>query len=280
VPPARRRRPVRPGDDVLTRIALAWLVGAALVAALAGCGGSKKSAVTTAPPTARAKTAVVVYFLRDGKVQPVRRVVPASGVSGGGRAAVADAALRALVAGPSAAERELGLTTAVPRGFQWRGTTTAADGTIAIESDDELARTARAQVVYTLGRLSSTPGRPRASLSEGGPVYSTADFEDETPPILVESPLPFQAVTSPLRAHGTANTFEATFQYDLVGPDGEVLKTHFVTATSGSGTRGTFDFAVPYTVARGGTGKLVVYERSAENGRRIHVVEIPVRLTP
>ena len=94
----------------------------------------------------------------------------------------------------------------------------------------------------------------------------------------MESPLPFDHVKSPLHATGTANTFEATFQYDLRDPGGKLLKTHFVTATSGTGTRGTFDFSVPFTSPSAGTGKLVVYELSAKDGSRIHQVEIPVRM--
>ena len=98
-----------------------------------------------------------------------------------------------------------------------------------------------------------------------------------TPAILVESPLPFQAVSSPLRVTGTANTFEATFEYDLLDPAGKVLSHHFETATSGSGTRGTFDFTIRFE-APNGLGKLVVYERSAKDGSRIHVSEIPLSL--
>jgi hypothetical protein len=78
-----------------------------------------------------------------------------------------------------------------------------------------------------------------------------------------------------LVVNGTANTFEATFEYDLV-MGGKVVAHHFETATSGTGTRGTFSFTVPVT--RSGLAKLVVFESSAENGRRIHVVEIPLRL--
>src|SRR5204863_1865026 len=114
-----------------------------------------------------------------------------------------------------------------------------------------------------------------------GKQHTRSEFEDRTPAILVESPLPFETVRGPeLHATGTANTFEATFEYDLVGAGGKVLAHHFVTATSGSGTRGIFDFTVPFTVARAEPGKLVVFESSAENGRRIHVVEIPLRLEP
>ena len=76
-------------------------------------------------------------------------------------------------------------------------------------------------------------------------------------------------------SRSTANTFEATFEYDLLDPDGKVLKHDFATATSGSGTRGTFDFRVPFE-APSGVGRLVVYERSAADGSKTHVVEIPI----
>ena len=156
--------------------------------------------------------------------------------------------LGALTAGPTGAEGRLGLS----------------------------GGTGLAEAVYTLSQFD-----PLKPVAVRGRRYTRSDFEDATPPILVESPLPLETVHGPaLHASGTANTFEATFEYDLVGADGKVLAHHFVTATSGSGTRGTFDFTVPFTVEHAESGKLVVFESSAENGRRIHVVEIPLRLEP
>jgi hypothetical protein len=52
---------------------------------------------------------------------------------------------------------------------------------------------------------------------------------------------------------------------------------NFVTATSGTGTRGTFFFT---TRAVDGVATLVVFETSAEDGSRIHGVEIPVTDAP
>ena len=95
----------------------------------------------------------------------------------------------------------------------------------------------------------------------------------QTPIILVESPLPFEQVSSPLRVTGTANTFEATFQYELLDSEGNVVDNNFVTATSGTGTRGTFDFT---TGDFSDVAKLVVFENSAENGSRVNEVEIPL----
>ncbi len=203
-----------------------------------------------------------MYFLRDGKVQPVLRSLPNT-------YAVGTAALDALAAGPTQAEQQdLGLSSDVSSDF---GDLTVENGVAKPEGVADSSPTALAQIVYTLTQFPTVK-----AVEIDGKRYTRKDFEDETPIILVESPLPNETrVTSPIRATGTANTFEATFQYDVVGPDGSVLATHFVTATSGSGTRGTFAFTTkPFTAT--GDGALVVYENSAKDGSRIHEVRIPL----
>ena len=185
--------------------------------------------------------------------------------------AVAKATLEALAKGPTAAEkRDLGLSSEVSGTF----TAAIAEGVAHLEGISPEPSDEAAQLVYTLTQFPTVK-----AVEIAGRRYTQADFEDETPAILVESPLPFEEVTSPFRVTGTANTFEATFEYELVDPDGKIIATHFATATSGSGTRGTFDFTVPYTTDRAGFGKLVVYERSAKDGSRIHLVEIPIHMT-
>ena len=99
-----------------------------------------------------------------------------------------------------------------------------------------------------------------------------------TPAILVESPLPFDEVTAPLRMSGTANTFEATFEYDLLDPAGKVLEHDFVTATSGQRHAGHLRRDDPVRGAERRRAKLVVYERSAADGSKTNVVEIPLTL--
>ena len=111
-------------------------------------------------------------------------------------------------------------------------------------------------------------------------MLDRSDVESFTPAILVESPLAFEEVASPLRLTGTANTFEATFRYELTDTDGRIVDEGFVTATSGTGVRGTFDittdsFAVPFD----GVGSLIVFESSAKDGKRINLVEIPLRMS-
>jgi hypothetical protein len=227
---------------VRTFAALA-LIG--LISALAAACGSTETVTvaTTVTQTVTtvpaAKKTVRVYFMRDGYVGPVARELKTVD-----RASL----LAAVAAGPTDAERAIGFT-----------------------QGEATERTA--EEVYTLSQFD-----PKKPVDVGDKSYTRADFEDLTPAILVESPLPFATVSSPLRVWGTANTFEATFEYELLDAAGKTLAKHFVTATSGSGTRGTYDITIRFA-SPGGAGKLLVYELSAKDGSRIHQVEIPLTFT-
>ena len=251
---------------------------AVAVVFVTGCGGGGGDGESQGPykgtPTTPAETVELrVYWLRDGNVWPALREVPAT-------EAVATAALEELLAGPNAQEEaDLGFSSAIPAGTSLGHVTTienvtATDGGATVELSTELTEEALAQVVYTVTQFPNL----RAVEIEGK-TYTRADFEDLTPAILVESSLPFEQVTSPLRVTGTANTFEATFSYELTDTDGLIVDENFVTATSGTGTRGTFDFTTdPFTVPFDGIGSLIVFERSAKDGSRINLVEIPLRM--
>jgi hypothetical protein len=201
---------------------------------VAGCGGNDDE-----------RAVVRVYLLRDGRVWPVAREVAKTGD-------LAAAAVDALRTGPTDREAAEGLVSAVPA-----------------SNDAKLSRLGLAQLVYTQSQLADAD-----PVEVDGKHYTRADFEKQTPLILVESPLPFDEVTTPLRVTGTANTFEATFEYELKNNQGKVVDSNFVTATSGTGTRGTFDFT---TKAVDDLASLVVFERSAEDGSRVNEVEIPLR---
>ena len=240
--------------------------------ALAACGGGGGETTTTTTTTETTTTTpgettkLRVYFLLNGKVQPVAREVPKT-------QAVLTAALDQLVSGPTTSEREYGLTSEAGPGCSVTSAN-VAESTATIRLAGECGRLGMAQVVYTATQFPTV-----RAVEIDGRRYTRADFEDETPIILVESPLPFEAVGNPLRAKGTANTFEATFQYEVVEPEGRIVDSTFVTATSGSGQRGTFDFTTqPYEISRPGLGALVVFELSAKDGSRIHLVEIPVQM--
>ncbi|HJS49114.1 MAG TPA: Gmad2 immunoglobulin-like domain-containing protein [Gaiellaceae bacterium] len=242
---------------------------AALVLLAAGCGREDETTTDTGTTTAPAETTKLrVYWLRDGKVWPALREI-------GQTDALAQAALDELLAGPTEQEAaDLQFRTAIPEDVEGV-IASIEDGVATVELSVDLPNEPLAQVVHTLTQFVTVE-----SVDIQGNTLTRADFEDLTPAILVESPLPFEDVSSPLRVTGTANTFEATFSYELTDTDGLIVDENFVTATSGTGTRGTFDFTTkPYTVPFDGVGALIVFERSAQDGSRINLVEIPLRMT-
>ena len=111
--------------------------------------------------------------------------------------------------------------------------------------------------------------------SDGSGEAVTTSGKDPLPPIVIESPLPGESVTSPIRVTGTANVFEATVSFEVRDGSGAVVLRDFTTATAGNGTRGTFDttLAVP---GLSGPATIVAFEASAKDGTPLHVVRVPV----
>ena len=231
----------------------------------AGCGGDSSvqqpPATSTAPPatteattTAEPSMTLGLFFLAsDGQLVAASRKVEQTQTPGA-------ATLHELM------NPEVGTTTQVLDGLKL-----TIDSGRAHVTDAAVNEAALAQLVYSLTTfptVKSVNGKTRA------------DVEVFAPAILVEHPAAHEAVTSPLHVTGTANTFEATFNYRLEDASGKLLSKDFVTATSGTGTRGTFDFSVPFTVDSAQEGTLVVFELSAENGSVINERRIPLRLTP
>lgn len=283
---AMTRLPIRPAATVV-------MLGALLAA---GCDGGSPpetaagSTGTTAAETRPVMSSVAVYLLRDGKVSPVRRTIEST-------PAIARAALTELLEGPTADERAYGLSTAIPSGTALRDIS-LSDGVATLDLDGTfddgggsasmLARVA--QIVATLTRFPTIQrvafridGEPVETVGGEGvvvdPPVGRRAIEEQTPQILVESPLPGDLVRSPIRLRGTANVFEATVSIDVRGANGKLLKRTFTTATSGTGTRGTFDMelALPDRV---GPVTVVAYAASAEDGSPLHVVELPLQLVP
>ncbi|MFF7209262.1 Gmad2 immunoglobulin-like domain-containing protein [Streptomyces sp. NPDC008238] len=246
---------------------------------------SASASVSPLPSTTAAPRAVrtAVYFLHGGKLSAAPRTVDGP--------ATAAEALRALLAGPSGAERGQDRATAVPSGTVLRSLA-VRDRVATVDLSgrfDDGPRGASvaarlAQVVFTATRFAGVEkvrfrvdGGPAAALgpAAGGRPLGRADFEDLSPAVLVESPLLGDTVTAPLRVHGTADTFEAEFRLRLSDRSGRTVADVRVAATSGSGTRGTFDVTVPYRAA-GGPGTLTAYVLSAEDGRRVVLETVPL----
>jgi hypothetical protein len=244
------------------RLAAAALVALALLAS--GCDGPESKSPET--------QSVAVYFLRDGKLSPVRRSVETSPTPG-------RTALASLFEGPTSAERADGLETAIPGGTTVDGVT-LTDGVAAVDlqgplpasRDQGLLETA--QIVATLTRFPTVH-----AVRLGGRTWTRHGVEQQTPQILVESPLPGDRVATPIHVRGTANVFEATVSFEVRDGHGKVVLRSFTTATSGTGTRGTFETALAVPSVAGPV-TIVAFEASAEDGRPLHVTKVPVTVEP
>ncbi len=271
--------------------AFAWLVSSS---ALVGVSMPQPSSASVSRGgVARAATAaridVRVYFLRREHIAVAHRSVPWT-------KAVASAAMRALLSGPSAGERAIGLTTTIPSrtgllGVEIEHGTATVDLSRRFASGGgSLSMMARlAQVTFTLTQF-STVQRVRFEL-DGVAVHvfggegilldhpvTRATYESLSPAILIERPGRAWAVRSPLRVSGTANVFEAQFSLELTDAAGRVLARRRVHASAGTGTRGSFDVRIAFSVRSAQAGTLIAFDNSPKDGSRIDVVEVPLRL--
>jgi len=293
----RRSRPRHRSAGALLAAPLLFL------ALLAGCGSdgddTAGSTSTTAAPATTTSTGgattttagaggeadVLVYFTRGEKV--------ATGGEAVATPAVARGALEALLAGPDGVEAGAGLATAIPGGVELLGVDiSGGTATVDLSSDfgsggGSLSMQLRvAQVVFTLTQFDSVEqvdvhldGEAVDGIGgEGVPSedLTRADFTDVTPLVLVESPVPGETVSSPIRLSGLSNTFEANVRFTVTAADGTVLADGHTTATAGTGTWGTFSVDVPLDGSPTGAGTVTAFEDSAEDGSPVNVYDVPV----
>jgi hypothetical protein len=257
-----------------------------------GAPSTTASTTTTPPPATTAPAATIdvrAYFMQGDKLGVAHRTVAPT-------PRTATAAMAELLAGPTPADVAAGLTSAIPSGARLLGLSIAA-GTATVDlsgafatGGGSLSMTARlAQVTYTLTQFPTVQGV--LLLLDGAPVTvfggegivldhpaTRASFEGVTPAILLESPGRGWAVHSPLRVTGSANVFEAQFQAEVTDASGSVLVSQAVHATSGTGTRGTFDATLAFSTTTTGPATLAVFDRSPRDGARIEIVSVPLEL--
>jgi Immunoglobulin-like domain of bacterial spore germination/Sporulation and spore germination len=241
-------------------------------------GPAEPADAAPTPATGRTVT-VQLWFTRDGTIVPTRRTRPYT-------LATSRLALTELVAGPSRAEATAGMTSAVPP--DTTVTIAGISGGVATVSfppafytgGGAVVRLRQAQVVYTLTQFPSVSRVALQSAGEpvGAPVRRS-DYADLLALIVVSDPVVGQRVSSPVTVAGTANVFEATVSLRLLDASGREIATRFTTATCGSGCRGSWSVSVPYRLGRTQRGTVQVYEVSAKDGSRQHVVNVPVMLS-
>lgn len=98
--------------------------------------------------------------------------------------------------------------------------------------------------------------------------------------IFVTTPAVGAEVADGDTVEGCSNTFEATYEYELVDGQGAVLDDGFGTATCGTGCVGDFSFELDFSVPEETVGYLRVFASSAEDGSETLVNSIPVLLQP
>jgi len=233
---------------------------------------------------------------------PVLRTVPKSPTT-------ATAAMKALLAGPSAKERAARppIQTLIPAGSKLLGieisgglATVDLSAEFASLSPDDAAsgfgvfslRGRLAQVVYTLTQF-TTVDRVSFKL-EGKPVkvfsseeiglnkpVTRATYRDRyLPLIFVDRPAWGAADPSGSHIVGLANVFEAQFRIALLDRTGKVLVDRQVTATCGTGCWGRFNVTLSYDLPIAQWGTLRVWDISEYSGKPVAVREYPVYLRP
>jgi hypothetical protein len=205
--------------------------------------------------------------------------------------AVATAAMNALIAGPSAFERDASpaIESLVPAGTRLLGIS-IEDGIAIVDLSNEFATGGDqstidgrfAQVVYTVTQFRNVSA---ATVRVEGRTLFGPDGRDQyrdgwLPEIFVDRPAYGAAIGNPARVTGLTRVFEATFRITILDRNGRALIDQMAMADCGSGCWGSFDVTIPYDVSNAQWGTLRVYDRSARDGSPQDVRDYPVWLTP
>jgi spore germination protein GerM len=243
----------------------------------------------TPSPTPVPKSTYEVWFHYDGALFVSHRTRPVTTF-------LESWALDDVLAGPTAKERATGLGTAIAPGTESSGyvikdgiATVSFRSGFTAEETPAVAAESLAEIVYTLTQFDSVEGVAfevdGARLTNFGGYelrgpQRRANFADQLPFILVQTPGVGERVSSPVTISGSADVFEAVVSIAILDEHGRTVASTFTMATCGTGCRGSYAADVRYHVGTRQPGTLRVYEVSAKDGSPIHVVEIPVLLTP
>ena len=281
----------------------ALLLAGSLGFAVAGCGSEK--AVSLGPPTQTGSTSgsqvtgtvptslsLGVWFVRGDRLVEQRRTHSRT-------LAVATAAVQALLAGPTRAERASRVSTAIPAGTRLLGISIKGGvATVDLTSEYQSGggsvsmQLRLGQVVYTLTQFPTVrkvrfrlDGTPVNVFSGEGIVLDhpvgRSDYAGLLPVIDVSTPAWGARVTSPVTVSGSANVFEANVTVAVLDAKGKLIEKIFTTATCGTGCRGTYSTPISFRVGREQRGTIVVSDDDvAGTGTPPHVVRVPVILVP
>ncbi len=290
---------------IRTSHALRLLMIAVILAALAVpvAGAIRSATAQQGEPESASElveTGVNLYFFRDDLIGVAHRMPEELDED----ASIYDAALLALLDGPTDAELAAGLSSSLPSSLRLLGMVEVdlnGLATVNLSGEAEGARVGgqragesllarrMAQIVFTLTQFRTIErvqfqidGMLIDALDSDGALVDRPvtrdDYASLMPAILVETPAVWDTIASPVRLSGSANTFEANIQYRLSDANGEIITEGFFSATAGSGIRGVFDELIEFDAPRAGRATLLLFEQSALSGDPINIIAIPVEI--
>jgi hypothetical protein len=269
---------------VFARRAIALVL---VVGLLSGSGGAARA--DSHGPKAHATTTISVWFKRSARLWHTKRTATAATFP-------LRTAVRALLAGPSAAESAAGVKTAVAPGTRLLSTSQSGGvatinfrQSFASPASKKRIRMRLAQVTFTATQY---PNVRSVSLEIAGsrvtsiggvhvPARMTrAHFARLVPAIVVHTPVIGAQVSPRVRVTGMSDVFEAAMVVKVLNSGGHVIARKFLTASCGTGCRGHFGVTVPYPVGNAQAGTIVVTDASGRGGPPPNIVRIPVQLSP
>lgn len=133
--------------------------------------------------------------------------------------------------------------------------------------------------VYMLHNVKTTvnlAGNANVNTSITTPVGNTG----QNASIRVDSPQPYDEVTSPLVATGAARVFEGVLSYRLKDANNLVLVEKSVTIGGPEyGSYTPYTLYIPYSTPKTAAGILEVFEISAKDGTEVNKVIVPVHFS-
>lgn len=224
-----------------------------------------------------------MYFTRAGLLAAVaREIVSDDSLTG---------AMNLLLVGPTTTEKQAGFSSAIPTGTRLNRIS-SAEGLATVDLSSAYASGGGslsmmlrvAQITYTVSQFTGVDrvryrldGKDLTELGGEGLLLDVPqtrqDFEDVQPKILMESPAYGATVGRRFVARGTANTFEATHRLQVLDGSGSVVFDVVVNATSGSGTRGSWEREVILPARVVGSVTVRVFEQSAKDGSAQSIVD-------
>lgn len=284
------------------------VIGLAVVSMLGSCqpGPGEATTTTTSAPTtsAVATTTAPTTTIPPGEAAAIHLffdgypVAPGPYLVAVARSGIDDVAeaIDALLAGATAEEAAMGLSSTIPAGTKLLGVD-VVDGVAAVDLSREfesgggsLSIMGRvAQITYTATGFPEVAsvrflldGVPLDVLGGEGLIIdrpqAREDWVDLVPPILVEAPAFGSTVPDEIRIAGSADLESGVVSFAIVDADGLIVEEGELAATPGG--RGDFEATVTVAeVPHPGVGSLIVWEWAPDGSQR-HVLEYPLTLAP